>query len=337
MGKVRRSHRRIDKDKYFKGQYWGGDCTGFKTPSIVTGYTYALVLIEFHTRFKESYFGVNKDADWIISLLKKWDEEHLSIWRYVHREEPNFWFHLLADNLEIKYPEIIKFLHSIGVRPHFTCPGHSSTNGLAERAIQTIDLKERTYRIKQGKPEEFWALSWETATHLSNVVVWQYLGKYHLDPYTDYYGRTWDYSLLQEPLSKCFATIRDRLKTEEVQKSTMAVFGAYGKDTNAYKVYIPETNSITTSGDIYFPRDDSYSDILVDPDESEDPDSNNSNGEVEGRTDADPSGRAEVDPLLSTESGDTRGRPQVEGIDLNGVITDYKLWFPSAVKSMENF
>jgi hypothetical protein len=48
----------------------------------------------------------------------------------------------------------------------------------------------------------------------------------------------------------------------------MAVFGAYGKDTNAYKVYIPETNSITTSGDVYFSRDDSYSDILVDPDES---------------------------------------------------------------------
>ena len=117
----------------------------------------------------------------------------------------------------------------------------------------------------------------------------------------------------------------------------MAVFGAYGKDTNAYKVYIPETNSITTSGDIYFSRDDSYSDILVDPDESADPDSNNSNGEVEGRTDADPSGRAKVDPLQSTESGDTRGRPQVEGIDINGVITDYKLWFPSAVKSMENF
>ena len=116
--------------------------------------------------------------------------------------------------------------YPIGVRPHFTCPGHSSTNGLAERAIQTIDQKERTYRIKHGKPEEFWALSWETATHLSNVVVWQYLGKYHLDSYTDYYWRTWDYSLLQEPLSKCFATIRDRLKTEEVQKSTIAIFGS---------------------------------------------------------------------------------------------------------------
>ena len=163
------------------------------------------------------------------------------------------------------------------------------------------------------------------------------MGKYHLDPYTDYYGRTWDYSLLQKPLSKCFATSRDRLKTQEVQKSTIAIFGAYGKDTNAYKVNIPESNTITTSGDVYFSREDSYSDILVDTDESADPNFKSSNGDVEGRTDADPVGRAEVDPLQSTESGDTRGRPQVEGIDMNGVITDYKLWFPSAVKSMENF
>ena len=44
-----------------------------------------------------------------------------------------------------------------------------------------------------------------------------------------------------------------------------------------------------------------------------------------------------MDPLHLTEIGDTRGRPQVEGIDENGVITDFKLWFPMAVKSMENF
>ena len=69
-----------------------------------------------------------------------------------------------------------------------------------------------------------------------------------------------------------------------MQKSTIAIFGAYGKDTNAYKVYIPESNTITTSGNIYFSREDCYSDILVDPDESADPDSNNSR-------------RAEVDPL----------------------------------------
>jgi hypothetical protein len=245
-------------------------------------------------------------------MLKQWDEDHLSIWRYVHREQPDFWFHLLADNLELKYPEVVKFLHSIGVRPHFTCPGHSSTNGLAERAIQTIDLKERTYRIKMNQPDAFWAASWDIATHLSNVVIWQYHGKYHLDPYTDYYGRTWDYSLLQEPLGRCFVTIRDRLKSEQVEKSLTGIFCGYGRDTNAYKVYLPETNTFTTSGDVYFPKAEDYASLLEDE---------------EGAA------ISSVDPA-STPIG---GEPAMAGVNESGTIIDFKLWLPCAVKCMENF
>ena len=44
-----------------------------------------------------------------------------------------------------------------------------------------------------------------------------------------------------------------------------------------------------------------------------------------------------MDPLLSTIFSDTRDRPQVDGVDENGIIFDYKLWFPMAIKSMENF
>ena len=138
-------------------------------------------------------------------------------------------------------------------------------------------------------------MSWQTANHLSNVVIWQYHGRYHVDPYTDYYGRAWDYSLLQEPLSKCFTTIRDRLKTEEVQKSVMGIFAGYGKDTNAYSVYIPESNTITTSGDVHFPREDSYGDLLVDPEEHEVLDPEGSTGGVDGRAEADLERMAEAD------------------------------------------
>ena len=104
----------------------------------------------------------------------------------------------------------------------------------------------------------------DIATHLSNVVVWKYNGRYHKDPFSDYYGRVWDYCLLQEPLSKCFVTIRNRLKTEEVQKSLQGIFCGYGKDTNAYTVYISSSNTFTISGDVYFPKEDDYLDLLVD-------------------------------------------------------------------------
>ena len=109
----------------------------------------------------------------------------------------------------------------------------------------------------------------------------------------------------------------------------MGISAGYGKDTNAYSVYIPETNTITTSGDVHFPREDSYGDLLVDSEEQEVLDPERSTEGVDGRTDA--------DPLLSTNFDNTRGAPQILGVDSNGKITDFKLWFPCAAKCMENF
>jgi hypothetical protein len=33
---------------------------------------------------------------------------------------------------------------------------------------------------------------------------------------------------------------------------------------NAYTVYIPSSNTFTTSGDVFFPKEDDYLDLLVD-------------------------------------------------------------------------
>jgi len=83
----------------------------------------------------------------------------------------------------------------------------------------------------------------------------------------------------------------------------MGIFAGYGKDTNAYIVYIQESNTITTSGDVYFPREDSYGDLLVDSDEQDVLDPERSTEGVDGR--------AEADPLLSTNFDDTLGGPQI--------------------------
>ena len=124
------------------------------------------------SRLKESYFAVNKDAPTVCQIVKEWDREHLSRWKYhclVVRQLENFFFHLKVDNLEFRFPEVLEFLHNIGVRPHFTCPGHSSENGLAERAIGVVDTRERTFRIAENKPDDFWAFSWRLATQVMIV------------------------------------------------------------------------------------------------------------------------------------------------------------------------
>ena len=125
-------------------------------------------------------------------------------------------------------------------------------------------------------------------------------------------GGTWDYSLLQEPLSRCFVTIRDRLKSEQVEKSLTGIFCGYGRDTNAYKVYLPDTNTFITSGYVYFAKAEDYAGLLEDE---------------EGAA------NESVDPA-STPIG---GAPAMAGVNKSGTILDYKLWLPCAVRLMENF
>ena len=87
------------------------------------------------------------------------------------------------------------------------------------------------------------------------------------------------------------------MKTDEVQKSQLGIFARYGKNTNAYRVYIPELNTITTSVDVHFAKEESYTDLLVNSEEQKVLDPEGSTEGVEGRADADLERMADADPL----------------------------------------
>ena len=92
----------------------------------------------------------------------------------------------------------------------------------------------------------------------------------------------------------------------------MAVFAGYSKNFNAHKVYIPESNTITTSGDVYFPKEENIGGLLIDKEDIEDM----------------------PDPLTSVTIAE--GSTMVD-VNESGMITDFKLWLPCAVKCMEHF
>jgi hypothetical protein len=75
---------------------------------------------------------------------------------------------------------------------------------------------------------------------------------------------------------------------------------------------LPETNTFTTSGDVYFAKAEDYASLLEDE---------------EGAA------ISSVDPA-STPIG---GAPAMAGVNESGTIIDFKLWLPCAVKCMENF
>ena len=351
MGSKLRPNEPIDKDKFYLGQYWASDWSGEKVPSLIKGYRYAGVFIERKSRYKESYFAVHKDTSTLCQIIRNWDREHLSRWKYIYltcKQLDNFFFHLKCDNLEYRIPEVLDLLYSIGVRPHFTCPGHSSENGLAERAIGVIDTKERTFRIAENKPDEFWACAWRIGTQVSNIIPYQYRGRWHADPYTHYFGKMFNYKRLRRPLQKCFVLIRERVKSTEVLKSYLANFVGYSPDSNAYEVYIPATGMFTTSGDIHFPHateSEEHEDTTEQEVSSAKTDIHSTSV---GSINLERPQQLQAQDASITESErsqqlQAKADSRIPGVTFDNrlveplFITDWNLWFSIAMKLMENF
>ena len=94
-----------------------------------------------------------------------------------------------------------------------------------------------------------------------------------------------------------------------MQKSLQGIFCGYEKDTNAYTVYIPSSNTFTTSGDVYFPKEDDYLDLLVDEEE------------------------ATTESAIPTSTSAEAERA-MKGVTQSGIIIDFELWVPCAVRFM---
>ena len=183
-------------------------------------------------------------------VIERWNNEELSYWRHYYQNVPNFRFHLHADNLEFKYPEVVTRLTNLGVTIHYTAPGHSSSNGLAERGIGVLDQKERTLRIARNMPECFREDAWDFAIFLSNIFPFRRDGKWHIDPHTRYKGRMIDYSKLRVPFSVCYVYNRQRIKGQDVRKGRKGIFCGYVPNSDAYKVWVLSESDYVSTGDV---------------------------------------------------------------------------------------
>jgi hypothetical protein len=71
--------------------------------------------MEHSTRFSVTYTIENNDEANVLRVLKSWNDEYLSLVKSWHSAVPDMVYFLHADNLEMKYSKVEKYLTSIGV------------------------------------------------------------------------------------------------------------------------------------------------------------------------------------------------------------------------------
>jgi hypothetical protein len=211
----------------------------------------ACVFIEHFTRLSVTYTIKNNDENTILGVLKRWNEEYLSLAKSWHKDDPTLVYFLHSDNLEMVYKSSQRYLTSIGVKSKLTDPNHSSSNGLVERTIGTLDRIQRVLRLEKSLPDEFWGPAIHHASFLRNRMPTTHRGRQLVDPYTAFYGHTHDYANLRIFGSTCWVHIRDIPKSAP-HRAHQGIFIGYKHNSNTPSVFVPSLNSIIDSGDVQF-------------------------------------------------------------------------------------
>ena len=168
-----------------------------------------------------------------------------------HKDIPNFTFFLRADNLELTFTAVKEHVKSLGIVPQFTAVEQSSTNGLAERTIRTIDEMSRTMRVARRLPNDFWAWANEHANFIRNKIPIRTNCIMHMDPYQAYFEHIFDHSKLRNFGSACW--IREPvIRKSESARGYRGIFIGFNPNSNAWCVYVPTRNKVMASQDVQF-------------------------------------------------------------------------------------
>ena len=130
-----------------------------------------------------------------------------------------------------------------GIQQFFTAPAHSSSNGLAERAIGVTRTMARALLRARDLPEDFWELALRHACFLTNRLPFDRKGIFQPDPYSIWTGRTFDYSRIRIFGSKCYVMHTDN-KKDFRSKAQTGIYVGHAENSNSYLVYIPTKNKI---------------------------------------------------------------------------------------------
>ncbi|MCO5577608.1 hypothetical protein L7F22_031439 [Adiantum nelumboides] len=218
------------------------DLCGPMSTSSLSGLCYMLVLVDDFSRYTwVSFLKLKSEAfgsirDWKAMVEKEKDLKVKSI-----RSDRGGEF--LSENFA-------RWCKSEGIRRQLTTPYTPSQNGVVERKNRTIMEMARAMLAHASLPRSYWAEACNTAVYIQNRSPTHALQD--MTPFQAYYGRKPTVSHFRVFGCSDFVHIPKEKRQKLDFKSRKLLFLGYSAESDAYRLYDPDTRTTTVSRDVVF-------------------------------------------------------------------------------------
>ncbi|MCO5563552.1 hypothetical protein L7F22_017197 [Adiantum nelumboides] len=143
-----------------------------------------------------------------------------------------------------------RWCKSEGIRCQLTTPYTPSQNGVVERKNRTIMEMARAMLAHASLPRSYWAEACNTAVYIQNRSPTHALQ--YMTPFQAYYGRKPTVSHFRVFGCSAFVHIPKEKRQKLDFKSRKLLFLGYSAESDAYRLYDPDTRTTTVSRDVVF-------------------------------------------------------------------------------------
>ncbi|MCO5554758.1 hypothetical protein L7F22_008292 [Adiantum nelumboides] len=137
-----------------------------------------------------------------------------------------------------------------GIRHQLTTPYTPCQNGVVERKNRTIMEMARAMLAHASLPRSYWAEACNTAVYIQNRSPTHALQD--MTPFQTYYGRKPTVSHFRVFGCSAFVHIPKEKRQKLDFKSRKLLFLGYSAESDAYRLYDPDTRTTTVSRDVVF-------------------------------------------------------------------------------------
>jgi len=153
--------------------------------------------------------------------------------------------------------ELCHFLHEEGIQAQRTTPYTPQSNGVSERANQTIIGTTRALIHAVSAPKEFWAEGAMPAIYVRNWLPTKSL-KSGLTPYEGWFGKPASYVNLWVWGCVAYAQVPQEKQKKLDKTVRKCIFIGYTMTATQYRLYNPDKKVVFTAHDVVFEESKSY-------------------------------------------------------------------------------